>query len=270
MAGHVSFGQDTLWVVSGSWVSGLDTLSGLRFEESPTWTGINAVIDRPADEASSVWVINTDSVNHVLTLDGAEMEPVILTSGTPVMVALPDLPFGSYRYHLTGERGIVLGASGLLRIGMEDDNHFHWNLSDWEPSLTHSAASGDAIDWSAPYIPRYFTINEQSYPATLDDAAAYIALTLGEACYISISNHGLMDHVLHFHGFHFEMISATQHPERIGWIKDTVPILRGESVTLHLVANQPGIYPVHNHNLIAVTNAGFYPGGMLTHIFVSP
>jgi hypothetical protein len=66
------------------------------------------------------------------------------------------------------------------------------------------------------------------------------------------------------------MISSSHHPERVGWSKDTVPIRMGEVLTVQLVANQVGMYPVHNHNLIAVTNAGFYPGGMITQIHVAP
>jgi hypothetical protein len=47
-------------------------------------------------------------------------------------------------------------------------------------------------------------------------------------------------------------------------------VKKGEGMTVQLVANQAGIYPVHDHNLIAVTNAGFYPGGMITQIIVDP
>ena len=55
----------------------------------------------------------------------------------------------------------------------------------------------------------------------------------------------------------------------LDWSKDTVPIKAGETMVLELTANLAGIYPVHDHNLIAVTNAGFYPGGMLTQIHVA-
>ena len=79
-----------------------------------------------------------------------------------------------------------------------------------------------------------------------------------------------MDHVLHFHGFHVEYLSTTIQTSRIGWIKDTVPLKKGEAMTVLLIANQEGIYPVHNHNLIAVTNSGFYPGGMITLINITP
>jgi len=56
----------------------------------------------------------------------------------------------------------------------------------------------------------------------------------------------------------------------VGWSKDTVPVKRGECVVVKLNPNQSGEYPVHAHNLVAVTNAGFYPGGMITFLSVAP
>jgi FtsP/CotA-like multicopper oxidase with cupredoxin domain len=78
-----------------------------------------------------------------------------------------------------------------------------------------------------------------------------------------------MEHVLHFHGFHAEILHASD-PTRIGWVKDTFPLDVSSTLTLKLVVDLEGTYPVHDHNLIAVTNTGFYPGGMITHIVVSP
>jgi hypothetical protein len=49
-----------------------------------------------------------------------------------------------------------------------------------------------------------------------------------------------------------------------------MPFLMGEVAVVRLDAFQPGMYPVHNHNLIAVTNAGLYPGGMITHLNIAP
>ena len=40
-------------------------------------------------------------------------------------------------------------------------------------------------------------------------------------------------------------------------------------MTLLLVPDQPGIFPVHNHNL-ATVNTGGYPGGMITRLNIMP
>lgn len=262
--------QDTLWVLPGTYIQGNDTMPALRSEGQPTWSGYNAVVDRPENASSSVVVVNTDSVAHTWSTNAPDANTVDLPAGTSTSVMLPSLPQGSYQYFLNDERGKVLGAGGLLRIGWDTETLFYWNLREWQPSMMTLSAAGESIDWSLPYVPRHFTINERAYPSTGDDPNAYVAVNLNDTCFISISNFGHMNHVLHFHGFHVGIISATHHPERVGWNKDTVPIRKGESLTVRLVAFQEGMYPVHNHNLIAVTNAGFYPGGMITTIHVMP
>ena len=40
------------------------------------------------------------------------------------------------------------------------------------------------------------------------------------------------------------------------WEKDTFPVFPGEAMTLLLVPDQPGMYPVHNHNLVTVATGG--------------
>ncbi|MCH1576729.1 MAG: hypothetical protein L7S67_10685, partial [Flavobacteriales bacterium] len=69
---------------------------------------------------------------------------------------------------------------------------------------------------------------------------------------------------------HVDILQSTHLPERVGWNKDTLPFPRSEVSVVRLVAFQSGAYPVHNHNLIAVTNAGLYPGGMITVLNITP
>ena len=263
-------GQDTLWILPGTWIQGLDTMPALRSEVQSTWTGFNAVIERSANASNSIVIFNTDTVEHTWSTNAPDAAITSLPPEMATEVSLPSLPQGSYHYSLIDEPGKVLGAGGLLRIGWTDETMFYWNLSEWQPSMMELAAAGESIDWTLPYVPRHFTINERAYPSTADDPNALVALNLNDTCFISISNLGHMNHVLHFHGFHVDIMTSTDHPERVGWNKDTVPIRKGESMTVRLVAFQEGMYPVHNHNLIAVTNAGFYPGGMITTIHVMP
>ncbi len=262
--------QDSLWIIPGNFIQGNDTMPALRAEPQSIWSGFNAVIDRPSETSSSIVVINADTVAHSWSTNAPGDDITNLTPGTATTISLPSLAPGTYQYGLNDERGKVLGASGTLRIGWTNETLFYWNLCEWQPSIMELAADGEPINWSLPYVPQHFTINERSYPSTSDDPNALVALNLNDTCFISISNLGHMNHVLHFHGFHVDIISSTDHPERVGWSKDTVPIRKGESMTVRLIAFQEGMYPVHNHNLIAVTNAGFYPGGMITSIHVMP
>ncbi|MDA8771645.1 multicopper oxidase domain-containing protein [Flavobacteriales bacterium] len=266
-----TFAQDTLWLARGEWTQIPDSVQALRFNANDEWSGVNATLTRPVDAASSLVVVNLDSIAHTWKLEAEGELDWDLAALDTIVLEMPELPAGAYRFGLIDEIGRVMGASGQLQIGLEADYaHFHWNLGDWSVARMVAADLGLPIAWNEPYVPEQFTINERTYPAVADDPEALVAVSLGDTCLISIANHGFMDHVFHFHGFHVTMISSSHHPERVGWSKDTVPIRMGEVLTVQLVANQVGMYPVHNHNLIAVTNAGFYPGGMISQIHVSP
>jgi FtsP/CotA-like multicopper oxidase with cupredoxin domain len=93
---------------------------------------------------------------------------------------------------------------------------------------------------------------------------------VGDTIYIVVLNSGKMLHTLHFHGYHVEIVNASINSRYNGWIKDSFGILTGEILMLKLIPNKPGLYPVHEHNLINVTTNGVYPGGMLNLIDIQP
>ena len=257
---HSQLPNDTLHINFGTSSLGSDVIQALRFNTSSEFDSINSVLRINPNEEFQLTVVNNDTVDHnlgILPLDA--FGPTISHLSSQVIAILQS----------TSERGMVLGASMMLRVGYDDLQHFEWNLNEWDTLRTEIAASQMPVDFAAPYEPRQFTINDRVFPNTLEDSTAYVAVDLNQEVYISIVNHGYMEQVLHFHGFHIEMIQSSYHNERVGWMKDTVPLRSGECVIVKLVANQPGVYPVHAHNLIAVTNAGFYPGGMITQINVT-
>ena len=263
--------QDTLFLVRGNWAQIPEAPESLRLTSSPAWNDQNAVLQAAENEPWPLVVVNLDSLAHAFTVHVSGFESIPLEPADTVTLTIPAFDQGTYRYGLTDGQGVALGAQGMLRIGLENAGLplFYWNLCDWETEAMEAWSAG-GVPPEGPYVPNYFSINERVYPNTIDDANALVTAAVGDTCWISIANHGHMDHVLHFHGFHVTILTSNAQPERIGWSKDTVPIKRGEGMTVQLVADQPGIYPVHDHNLIAVTNAGFYPGGMLTQIHVMP
>ena len=263
-------GQDTLWVNTGDWHQSADTMQVLRFNETTAFDTSNAALSIPEFQGWELTVVNGDEVDHDLFIGGLDSPIGQIPAGETTTLQMPGLEMGTYRYYSSDERGMVMGLSGLIKVGFDADIQFHWNIADWMPSMVDSAAALAPVDWDSDYVPEYFSINSRSYPNTINDTNAHIELSLGDTCTISITNSGMMDHVFHFHGFHILWISSTVQTSRVGWTKDTVPMHKGEGITLQLVASQLGMYPVHNHNLIAVTNAGFYPGGMITMINVTP
>ena len=262
--------QDTLWINSGEWYQSQDTMSVLRFNSTAIFDTSNVAISTDADVPLLLTVINSDIDAHNFEIYGMWSFGVEILPSDTTTFEIPPLAMGTYRYLSSDQKGLYLGLSGVLKVGLNMPNQFHWNLADCMPERMDSISSGGELLDEEPYVPRYFSINSYTYPHTALDANGYVTMGLGDTCTISIVNSGFMDHVLHFHGFHVEYLSTTMQTSRLGWIKDTIPLKQGEGVTLLLIANQEGVYPVHNHNLIAVTNSGFYPGGMITLINITP
>lgn len=259
----------SLRIAPGTWDAQGTPRPVLRVLEVAAPFGPNAVVDVLENTAATASLLNEDSVAHSLVVDDVDWASASVAPGETLDFQWPALAAGTYRYHLEGLRGERLGASGILRVGYAAEGAFRWHLSDLQSNALDSIAGGGIPD-PALYTPDFFTINEAHYPNTLEDPTALVAVSIGDTALISVVNAGQMDHVLHFHGFHVTLLQSSRSPERAGWSKDSVPVRRGEGLTLQLIPHQAGTYPVHDHNLIAVTNAGFYPGGMLTQIIVSP
>lgn len=241
------------------------------------WTSFNCSEDHlpgsahfslSEDEPLVLTIHNLTEVPQTFTIDGIfEGDNLILPSGQlEVNITFPSS--GTYRYYSNFEHAKFTGASGIVSVGEEEYSQFFWNLFDLEKELSFEFGAETANEYPLTYKPELFLINGRFYPATLEDESVMVLGMVGQTVYVNIVNSGYMDHVMHFHGFHAEIVYATLHSERVGWIKDSVPIKPGEAMRLKLFFNQPGMYPVHDHNLIAVTNTGFYPGGMITHIDV--
>ncbi|MGB2228164.1 MAG: multicopper oxidase domain-containing protein, partial [Flavobacteriales bacterium] len=237
---------DTLWIVPGGVGLGGDTLAALRFCGSPAFQTQNETLGAWPGQCV---VVNTDSVDHQLHSSVPGFEPLALEAGAEAVLEL-DLPnHSTHRIWSATQRGDLLGLETLVRTGWQDAPHFEWNLNEWDPASTWNLAEGLEVDLTESYVPRQFTINDLNFPNTLEDSTAHVYASVGEVVYISIVNHGRMDQVLHFHGFHVDILQASQHENRVGWSKDTVPVKQGECVVVKLNPNQPGEYPVHAHNL---------------------
>lgn len=242
---------------------------GTAFNWDESYHPQNAVLNALEDEQINLIVFNTDTVVHDFTIEGYIENGNTIAPGTSEEFVFTVSEPGTYRYYSSVAEGKLLGASGQLLIGFQDVSKFYWNLFDLEHELTAAISFGLTSEIPQNYQPELFFINGFSFPETLADTVGYVTGSVGEELIISIVNSGNMDHILHFHGYHVEIIQAVQVEHMIAWHKDSVPLKVNEALTLRLVPHQPGIYPVHDHNLIAVTNIGFYPGGMLTHLNIT-
>ena len=119
-------------------------------------------------------VVNADTTSHVWALLMGETEGITIEPGDTAVVDLPALPMGTYRLGLIDGEGSGLGAQSMLQVGLQSDGNpaCFRNLCDWETQQMASWSSGTEPDPTAAYVPEYFSINEQTYPTTLEDPNA--------------------------------------------------------------------------------------------------
>jgi FtsP/CotA-like multicopper oxidase with cupredoxin domain len=109
-------------------------------------------------------------------------------------------------------------------------------------------------------------VNGRSYPNVESDSTSKIMGMVGDTIQIQVANTGQAVHSIHFHGYHFRVLYSSKSAVHHDWIKDTMPMHPMHTMILELVPDKPGMYPVHDHNLISVTGGGIYPYGLMLMI----
>lgn len=267
---NLALASDTLYIIKSPTSIGVNTTYLCTFNDSNDFSHENFAFQLNSGENLDVTVINTDTSIHTFTIDGYLSSGNVIQPGDTMDISVSNLPDGTYRYYSDVPWGKNIGASGVVQVGYEQYDRYTWNLLDVDTASFTEMALGTITNFDNSYLPSYFLINGKSHPATISDSATSIYQHLGDTIIISVVNSGHMVNSFHFHGFHFEIIDAFENKDYIGWIKDSTPFVRKEAMTLMLVANQTGMYAIHSHNLMAVTNSGVYPGGMITMINIQP
>jgi FtsP/CotA-like multicopper oxidase with cupredoxin domain len=114
-----------------------------------------------------------------------------------------------------------------------------------------------------PYTPLFnaFTINGKSFPYTQP-----LDVREGERVRIRLINVGYEPHYIHTHAHKFLVTHRDGLPLREQFKLDTVEVGPGQRVDILLIADNPGVWPIHCHRLNHVANDNVYPGGMMGHI----
>lgn len=241
------------------------------FNESPAFSMRNADIHLAPGDSLAVMLVNNDTVAHYFSVQGISGSLMVAAGDSGnASFYFPDA--GTYIYADTQSTPgyAYLGAAGIVAVtdGSEDAN-FYWNVKTHDSSFNAQLLAGQFVDW-AQYDPDYNTVNGLSKPDIEADSSAKIRGTVGEKILIHVANTGPGVHSMHFHGYHVRILYDSRGPKRLNWDKDTVPIRSMSSVTLELIPHQPGLFPVHDHNLTALTGNNYYPNGIFLMMEVQP
>jgi FtsP/CotA-like multicopper oxidase with cupredoxin domain len=81
----------------------------------------------------------------------------------------------------------------------------------------------------------------------------------GQSCALELINDSMMPHPMHLHGHHFQVMALNGQPFQ-GAVRDTVLVPPMTSVTVAFVADNPGRWLFHCHNLYHMM------AGMMTEV----
>ena len=263
--------EKSLYIISDS----IQTVDGnsvpyLSFNDSDTFTKESPIISINSGDTLKLWVYNLDSIIHnFAVLDFSDT--FIIPAGDSVYLEQVFMDEGLYIYHdpLNYPKNTYLGLAGMIVVNDLDVQNFYWNIKEHNAQWNFDLVNNFDVDWPN-YDPKYFTINGNSNPYINADSLARIVGSVGDTLYLNIVNTGLSIHSIHLHGYHAEIMYSSAHSNHIGRSKDTFPIYPMETLVLKIEPHQPGEYPIHDHNLVAITGNNIYPNGMFSTILITP
>ncbi len=210
---------------------------------------------------------NTDTITHFLRVgEIAKTEKINPNSIGGITMGIYE-PGATYLASLEKDQ-LYLGLNAMLVAEESRVGHFFWNLKEFQTTFNSAIEQGNSIGFD-DYKPNYFLINGKSFPELESDTLAKIRGAVGDTLTLFVHNTGNSVHSIHFHGYHFKILKSSRTTHVVGWEKDTYPIHKGELVVLQFVPDKPGEYPIHDHNLVAITANNIYPNGMFTTMVIT-
>ena len=263
--------QDTLYINRGTFttVSGT-TFPWLAFNANATFDPLNKVVMVVPGDILELTVVNNDTAVHGIAIQDMFSQPGVLAPGSMTTVQLNTTTERTYIYSDPTDlpKYTYLGLAGMICVTGTSSQRYFWNIKEHLTGFNQVLAAGGAVDWSA-YEPDYFTINGKSFPDLQNDLSAKINCAVGDTVRICVVNTGHSAHSIHFHGFHCTALFDSDEL-RTNWSKDTWPMKPMSAAILWFVADKPGQYSIHDHNLVAVSGGGTHPNGMFLITDVAP
>ena len=263
--------ERNLYIISDS-IQTVDSISipYLSFNETDVYTKDSPIINLNSGDTLKLWVYNLDSITHSFVIKDLS-DNYTIPAGDSIYIEQFFMDEGLYIYHDATDypKNTYLGLAGMIVVNDLDVQKFYWNIKEHNAQWNFDLVNSLDVDW-ANYNPKYFTINGNSNPHINSDSLSRITGVVGETLYLNIANTGLSIHSMHFHGYHAEIMYSSAHANHVGRIKDTFPIYPMETLVLKIEPHQAGEYPIHDHNLVAITGNNIYPNGMFTTILITP
>lgn len=209
---------------------------------------------------TSAWV--TGATYTVLAVDGTEVNQpekvdgnaVRLPPGGRVDVGL-EVPAGGARVDFGGDAALVLGTDPTDGAGAPSPDDFV-DLLDYgtptdagidatDPDRRFDYSIGRRLGFLDGKPGRWWTINGHLFP----DVPMFM-VDEGDVVVFEIDNHSGESHPMHLHGHHVLVLSRDGEPATGSpWWTDSLEVGTGETYEVAMVADNPGLWMDHCHNL---------------------
>ena len=255
-----------LYIIEGVVTDGNYDLPYFTFNTKAQFDSSNIVLRfQPGDEVTFRVTNQTDFTCGFEVEDHGGIEKIAANETEEVTMTFSNEGTFLYQDPINDHR--ALGLGGMLVVSSFQGPEYFGVFTEHNADWIEAIAEGGTYDRRS-YHPDAFTINGRGFPSTLRDTVAFIMGSVGDTIRVHMTNAGMMYHFPHWHGYHVKILDATVHKQYIGWSKDSYGMAPGESITVELVPDKPGKYPMHNHNLVTTTIGGNYPGGMMMHMHI--
>ena len=183
---------------------------------------------------------------------------------------------GTFMYHAHGtnsreqiDRGlyapfIIDPAAG---DAIQADKEVTLTIGNWMVGEAVGDMAGMDMDDNASMSMEYdyFTINGKSFPAT-----EAIEVTQGQLVRLRFLNPSQTIHPMHLHGTDMAIVAKDGEPLAEPQRINTLDLGQGETYDAVFLADNPGTWLLHCHDLHHASNAGQEPGGLIVAITVKP
>lgn len=264
------------------WVEGFTNVSG----GVPLIGGVT--LNANEGDTINLTVYNQTLESHDFAIQSAGVGPVTIPAGGNKLLSFSAPPAGDYIYFdpstdaQTKQPNRAIGMYGALVVrpagqlpgavgnvwagGPSYKKDYTWVLSDFDKLW--NKADKDRVVAPAAYKATYAFINGDFGSHSIKNKTNSPQQNVGDTIAIRIVNPGMIAHPIHFHGYHGEVWRVDNVRQTRVLEKDVINVGPMQTMVLVFHINQKGMYIIHDHTGMMVTQDGIYAEGMLAEFDV--
>ncbi|WP_308530633.1 multicopper oxidase family protein [uncultured Paenibacillus sp.] len=155
---------------------------------------------------------------------------------------------------VTGVNGTMSNKAGM-DVEMPNAHGKMTDMAGMDMGM-HTAEGTGSAQMNMDY--NYWTINGKAFPDTKP-----LVVKKGETVRLRLINISNLNHPMHLHGHDFRVIAEDGHPISDPQVMNTIDVAPGKTYDIEFIADNPGTWVFHCHELHHTMNGEVEPGGLI-------